>query len=84
MLGSACDFFGSIISQIQHACINLVCDQVAPAELEALLLSHPGVQDAAVVGLPDEVAGELPKAFVVRKAGCDVTEENLKQFIAGD
>ena len=61
-----------------------MCDQVAPAELEALLLSHPGVQDAAVVGLPDEVAGELPKAFVVRKAGCDVTEENLKQFIAGD
>jgi acyl-CoA synthetase (AMP-forming)/AMP-acid ligase II len=39
--------------------------QVAPAELEALLVSHPQVADAAVIGIPDEEAGELPKAFVV-------------------
>jgi acyl-CoA synthetase (AMP-forming)/AMP-acid ligase II len=39
---------------------------VAPAELEALLLTHPGVRDAAVVPSPDESAGEIPKAFVVR------------------
>ncbi len=39
--------------------------QVAPAELEALLLSRPGVRDAAVIGVPDAVAGEIPKAFVV-------------------
>jgi acyl-CoA synthetase (AMP-forming)/AMP-acid ligase II len=39
--------------------------QVAPAELEAVLITHPDVADCAVVGIPDEHAGELPKAFVV-------------------
>lgn len=39
--------------------------QVAPAELEALLLTHPSIKDAAVVRSPDEEAGEVPKAFVV-------------------
>lgn len=41
--------------------------QVAPAELEALLLSHPAIVDAAVIGRPDEKSGEVPKAFVVLK-----------------
>jgi acyl-CoA synthetase (AMP-forming)/AMP-acid ligase II len=41
--------------------------QVAPAELEALLLTHPAVLDAAVVRRPDEEAGEVPKAYVVLK-----------------
>lgn len=39
--------------------------QVPPAELEALLLEHPNIADVAVIGIPDERAGELPKAFVV-------------------
>ena len=39
--------------------------QVAPAELEAMLMEHPAVVDVAVVGIPDEVAGEIPKAWVV-------------------
>lgn len=42
--------------------------QVAPAELEALLLQHPQIADAAVVGLADRVAGELPTAYVVHSA----------------
>ena len=41
--------------------------QVAPAELEGLLCTHPSVADAAVVGVPDEAAGERPKAFVVAR-----------------
>ncbi len=39
--------------------------QVAPAELEALLLSHPAISDAAVIPSPDRDAGEIPVAFVV-------------------
>jgi len=43
--------------------------QVAPAEVEAELLSCPGIADAAVVGVPDEEAGEVPVAFLVRAPG---------------
>jgi acyl-CoA synthetase (AMP-forming)/AMP-acid ligase II len=57
--------------------------QVAPAELEAMLLSHPAVADAAVIPSPDEEAGEVPKAFVVRKADAtDVTPEELMAYVA--
>jgi 4-coumarate--CoA ligase len=40
--------------------------QVAPAELEAVLLTHDGIADAAVIGVPDDAACERPMAFVVR------------------
>ena len=42
---------------------------VAPAQIEALLLEHPAVADAAVIGKPSEQAGEIPKAYVVLRAG---------------
>ena len=45
--------------------------QVAPAELEGLLCAHPSVADAAVVGVPDEEAGERPVAFVVARGELD-------------
>jgi len=45
--------------------------QVAPAEIEAVLLSHPLVADAVVVASPDEEAGEVPKAFLVLKDGVE-------------
>jgi len=54
--------------------------QVAPAELEALLVTHPAVADAAVVGSPEEEAGEVPKAFVVLRAPASADE--LMRFVA--
>ncbi|WP_369375233.1 AMP-binding protein [Promicromonospora sp. Populi] len=56
--------------------------QVPPAELEALLLSHPKIADVAVIGLPDEEAGEIPKAFVVIAAGQELTEAEVIGFVA--
>lgn len=53
---------------------------VAPAELEALLLTHPSIADAAVVGMPDEACGEVPRAFVVRRS--EVTAEEVLDFVA--
>jgi acyl-coenzyme A synthetase/AMP-(fatty) acid ligase len=51
--------------------------QVAPAELEAILLTHPGVADCAVIASPD--AGEVPKAFVVLRPGC--TADGLLDWV---
>ena len=54
--------------------------QVAPAELEAVLLGHPGVSDVAVVGVPHAEGGEAPKAFVV--ADAEVEGEELMAWVA--
>jgi len=56
--------------------------QVAPAELEAILQSHPAVADAAVIPSPDEEAGEVPKAFVQLKPGQSATEAELMDYVA--
>ncbi|WOH09982.1 hypothetical protein DCAR_0729443 [Daucus carota subsp. sativus] len=56
--------------------------QVAPAELEAMLLTHPNISDAAVVSMIDEKAGEVPVAFVVQSNGSTTTEDEVKQFIS--
>jgi acyl-CoA synthetase (AMP-forming)/AMP-acid ligase II len=56
--------------------------QVPPAELEALLLTHPKVADAAVIGLPDPEAGEIPVGYVVLKDGQDATAEEIQAFVA--
>lgn len=55
--------------------------QVAPAEVEAELLVLPGVADAAVIGIPDDEAGELPMAFVVRQPGGEVTSDAICQAL---
>ncbi|KAF5793085.1 putative acid--thiol ligase [Helianthus annuus] len=55
--------------------------QVAPAELEALLLTHPQISDVAVVPMVNEAAGEVPVAFVVKTKDSSVTEDDIKQFV---
>lgn len=61
--------------------IKVKGNQVAPAELEEILRSHPDIDDAAVVGVPDDRAGEVPRAFVVPRRP-DISEEDIKKFVA--
>ena len=56
--------------------------QIAPAELEALLLSHPQIADSAVIGVDDEDKQEIPKAFVVVQPGAELTEQDVIDFVA--
>lgn len=56
---------------------------VAPAEIESLLMEHPSVMDSAVIGVPDEEAGELIKGFVVIRKGHEVTAEEIINFANG-
>ncbi|MEN5073298.1 AMP-binding protein [Isoptericola cucumis] len=56
--------------------------QVAPAELESLLLTHPGIADAAVVASRDAEGEEVPKAFVVTQEGVDLTADDVVAFVA--
>lgn len=54
---------------------------IAPAELEAVLLEHPAVIDCAVTAQPDDEAGEVPKAYVVLRAGQEAAAEKLQSFV---
>jgi 4-coumarate--CoA ligase len=54
--------------------------QVPPAELEALLLGYECVEDCAVIGVPDEYSGELPKAFIVLKDGVRASKEVIREI----
>jgi len=57
---------------------------IAPAEIEALLLEHPGIADAAVIGKPHPEAGEIPKAFIVRKPGqTALSADEVVAFVKG-
>jgi acyl-CoA synthetase (AMP-forming)/AMP-acid ligase II len=57
-------------------------NQIAPAELEAALLKHPSIADAAIVPIPHETAGEVPKAFIVVKAGELLSEADVSTWLA--
>ena len=56
---------------------------MAPADLEALLLTHPSVADAVVIGIPDELAGEVPRGYVVLKPDTKCTQLEIQQFVQG-
>ena len=56
---------------------------VAPGEIEAFLMSHPDVEQAFVVGIPDPVANEAPAAYVILKPHARLTEDELRAFCRG-
>ena len=55
-------------------------ENISSVEVEGILLRHPAVQEVAVVGMPHEKWGEAPHAFVVLRAGGEVTPEELRQY----
>ena len=57
--------------------------QVAPADLEVIIVKHPAIADAAVIGIPDDDAGELPKAFVARQPGANITADEVSNYVKG-
>lgn len=75
------DGFLFIVDRLKEL-IKYKAYQVPPAELEHLLQSNPEIADAAVIPYPDEEAGQIPMAFVVRKPGSSITEAQVMEFIA--
>jgi fatty-acyl-CoA synthase len=59
-------------------------ENISSVEVEGVLLRHPAVQEAAIVGMPDERWGETPHAFVVLAAGAEATEADLVEFARGN
>jgi long-chain acyl-CoA synthetase len=55
-------------------------ENLYPSEIEAVLLRHPAIAEAAVVGVPDERRGEIPKAVIVLKSGAQATAEDVQAF----
>jgi fatty-acyl-CoA synthase len=56
-------------------------ENVAPAEVEEVLLAHPAVETAQVIGVPDARLGEVPCAYVTLKAGFRVSEDEILSFV---
>lgn len=77
---SGCIYIGDRLKEL----IKYKGYQVSPAELEALLLAHCGIADAAVVGAIDEDSGEeIPKAFIVAQSDAALTVNQVTDFVAG-
>ena len=76
------DEFFFIVDRIKEL-IKYKGFQVPPAELESILLTHPSIKETAVVGLPDEVAGELPLAFVVKEPNVEITVDEIIKYVNG-
>ncbi|THU67671.1 hypothetical protein C4D60_Mb05t27160 [Musa balbisiana] len=74
------DGFLFIVDRLKEL-IKYKAYQVPPAELEHILFSHPGIADAAVIPYPDEEAGQIPMAFVVRQPGSMLSDEEVMDFV---
>ncbi|MEQ8180076.1 MAG: fatty acid--CoA ligase, partial [Amphiplicatus sp.] len=56
-------------------------ENIYPAEIENVLAGHPAILESAIVGLPDPKWGELPRAFIVKRPGKDVSAEEVIVFL---
>ena len=73
------DGYFSIVGRIKDLIIVSGAN-VYPREVEEVLMLHPAVDDTVVIGIPSQQKGQVPKAFVVLKAGASATEAELKEF----
>ena len=56
---------------------------MSPTEIEALLVKHPSIKEAAVIGVPTISGSDLLRAFVVQEEGCNLTKEDVSEFVSG-
>ncbi|CAM5580683.1 Propionyl-CoA synthetase OS=Streptomyces antimycoticus OX=68175 GN=prpE PE=4 SV=1 [Streptomyces antimycoticus] len=59
--------------------INVAGHRLSTGAMEAVLAAHPAVAECAVIGVHDELKGQLPRGFVVLKAGADIRDEDLRE-----
>jgi long-chain acyl-CoA synthetase len=76
------DGFVAVVDRIKDV-INRGAEKIASLEVEEVLCAHPAVAEAAVVGKPDPVYGEVPRAVVVLRADAETSEAKLREFAAG-
>jgi 4-coumarate--CoA ligase len=59
--------------------------QVSPSEVESIIMQHPEIVDAAVIGVPlSDHTGDIPRAYVVLQLGSKITSKSLRAFLAHD
>lgn len=62
---------------------NLALVQIEPVELEDVLTSHEEIEDSCVVGVPNELCGEVPRAYVAKQENSTLTEADIQSFVDG-
>ena len=60
--------------------INVGGEKVFPSEVEDMMIDHPKIKDIVIVGIPDELKGEAPKAFIVLKEGEKASDEEIREY----
>ena len=76
-------FLFASIGRLFHSGPICLLFQIAPTELEAVLLGHEAIGDAGVIGIPDEVYGAVPHAWVVLHPEMSLTEKELQKWVEG-
>lgn len=68
----------------QKEILKYFSSQVSPSELESVLMQHPGVANVCVVGIPDDLAGDLPAAVIVKSTTTDVTADDINSLMKSE